>query len=158
MLTHRLVPPVALFERIAAQHQHRATDTLHHAVAFYAHFYGGRFEHVAAVHGCFGHDVLAFIYLVAPQLFRTQTGQIRVATDGLAQGQTILKRQAGIDYPKPAGRRACPPVPPALGARCRRLQRLVRSNPDAPMAASLTLAPPRHPARPSSQIPPCTCP
>lgn len=114
-VTHRLVLPVALFERIAAQHQHRATDTLHHAVAFYAHFYGGRFEHVAAVHGCFGHDVLAFIYLVAPQLFRTQTGQIRVATDGLAQGQTILKRQAGIDYPQAGWEAGLPASSACLG-------------------------------------------
>jgi len=97
-VTHRLVLPVTLFERISQHHRHRATDTLRHAVAFYANFYGGRFEHVAAVHGCFGHDVLAFIYLVAPQLFQTQVGQIRVATDGLAQGQTILKRHAAIDY------------------------------------------------------------
>jgi inosine-uridine nucleoside N-ribohydrolase len=63
---------------------------------------------VAAVHGCFGHDVLAFIYLVAPQLFQTQAGQIRVATDGLAQGQTILKRQAGIAYPQAGWEPALP--------------------------------------------------
>jgi inosine-uridine nucleoside N-ribohydrolase len=107
-VTHRLVLPVTMFEGIAQHHRHRATDTLHHAVDFYAHFYGSRFEHVAAVHGCFGHDVLAFIYLVAPQLFQTQAGQIRVATDGLAQGQTMLKRQAGINYPQAGWEAAVP--------------------------------------------------
>ncbi|NBT55705.1 MAG: nucleoside hydrolase [Betaproteobacteria bacterium] len=63
-VTHRLVLPVTMFERIAQRHHHCATDTLHHAVAFYANFYGS------------------------------------VATDGVAQGQTILKRQAGIEYPQ----------------------------------------------------------
>jgi inosine-uridine nucleoside N-ribohydrolase len=114
-VTHRLVLPVTLFERIAAHQQHRATDTLHHAVAFYANFYGSRFQHVAAMHGCFGHDVLAFIYLVAPQLFQTQSGQIRVATDGVAQGQTILKRQAGIDYPQAGWEAAIPDSTACLG-------------------------------------------
>ena len=114
-VTHRLVLPVTMFERIAQHHRHRATDTLHHAVAFYANFYGSRFEHVAAVHGCFGHDVLAFIYLVAPQLFQTKTGQIRVATDGVAQGQTILKRQVGIEYPQAGWEAAVPSSKVCLG-------------------------------------------
>ena len=114
-VTHRLVLPVTLFERIAQHHRHRATDTLHHAVAFYANFYGSRFEHVAAVHGCFGHDVLAFIYLVAPHLFQTKSGQIRVATDGVAQGQTILKRQAGIEYPQAGWEAALPSSTACMG-------------------------------------------
>ena len=114
-VTHRLVLPVTMFEGIAQHHRHRATDTLHHAVDFYANFYGSRFEHVAAVHGCFGHDVLAFIYLVAPQLFQTKTGQIRVAIDGVAQGQTILKRQAGIDYPQAGWEAAIPDSTACLG-------------------------------------------
>jgi len=100
-VTHRLVLPVTLFQKMADHHRHRATDALHHAVSFYADFYGARFAHVAAIRGCFGHDVLAFIYLVAPHLFETQSGQVRVVSDGLAQGQTILKRQPGIDYPHP---------------------------------------------------------
>jgi inosine-uridine nucleoside N-ribohydrolase len=114
-VTHRLVLPVTLFERIAQHHRHRATDTLHHAVAFYANFYGSRFEHVAAVHGCFGHDVLAFIYLVAPHLFQTKSGQIRVATDGIAQGQTILKRQVGIEYPQAGWEAALPSSTACMG-------------------------------------------
>jgi inosine-uridine nucleoside N-ribohydrolase len=59
--------------------------------------------------------VLAFIYLVAPQLFQTQSGQIRVATDGVAQGQTILKRQAGIDYPQAGWEAAIPDSTACLG-------------------------------------------
>jgi purine nucleosidase len=98
-VTHRLILPVALFKKIAAHHQHPATDVLAHAVGFYANFYSGLYPHVAEIHGCFGHDVLAFIYLTNPELFTTETGRVRVAVDGLAQGQTMLRRKA-IDYPQ----------------------------------------------------------
>jgi inosine-uridine nucleoside N-ribohydrolase len=55
---------------------------------------------VAAIHGCFGHDVLAFIYLTNPELFTLETGRIRVATEGLAQGQTIMKRAPFEEHPQ----------------------------------------------------------
>jgi inosine-uridine nucleoside N-ribohydrolase len=91
-VTHRVILPVSLFQQIAQHHQHPATDTLHHAVRFYADFYSGLYPHVAEIHGCFGHDVLAFIYLTNPELFTLEAGRIRVATEGLAQGQTIMQR------------------------------------------------------------------
>ena len=98
-VTHRVILPVSLFKTIAAHHQHPATDTLLHAVAFYADFYSGLYPHVAEIHGCFGHDVLAFIYLTNPELFTLETGRIRVATEGLAQGQTIMKRAPFEEHP-----------------------------------------------------------
>jgi len=98
-VTHRLILPVSLFARIAAHHQHPATDTLLHAVNFYAGFYSDLYPHVAAIHGCFGHDVLAFIYLSNPELFGLEHGRVRVVTEGLAQGQTVLRRKT-IPYPQ----------------------------------------------------------
>jgi inosine-uridine nucleoside N-ribohydrolase len=98
-VTHQVILPVSLFAHIAQHHQRPATDTLHHAVAFYANFYSGLYPHVAAIHGCFGHDVLAFVALTNPDLFSTETGRVRVAVDGLAQGQTMLRRKS-IDYPQ----------------------------------------------------------
>jgi inosine-uridine nucleoside N-ribohydrolase len=98
-VTHQLILPVTLFQQIAAHQQHVATDTLLHAVKFYANFYSDLYPHVAKIHGCFGHDVLAFIYLTNPELFEVETGRMRVAVDGLAQGQTMLRRKH-IDYPQ----------------------------------------------------------
>jgi inosine-uridine nucleoside N-ribohydrolase len=98
-VTHQVILPVALFKKIAAHQHHIATDTLLHAVSFYANFYSNLYPHVAKIHGCFGHDVLAFIYLTNPELFALETGRIRVATDGLAQGQTMMRRKH-IDYPQ----------------------------------------------------------
>jgi len=99
-VTHRVILPVSLFKEIAHHHQHLATDTLHQAVSFYADFYSGLYPHVAEIHGCFGHDVLAFIYLVNPELFTTELGCIRVATEGLAQGQTMMNRNPFVNYPQ----------------------------------------------------------
>ena len=97
-VTHQVIMPVALFKRIASKHKHIATDTLLHAVDFYANFYSNLYPHVAKIHGCFGHDVLAFICLTHPEFFKLESGRIRVATDGLAQGQTMMNRKDFIDY------------------------------------------------------------
>jgi inosine-uridine nucleoside N-ribohydrolase len=98
-VTHQVILPVTLFAQIAKHHQHAATDTLLHAVKFYADFYSDLYPHVAKIHGCFGHDVLAFIYLTNPEFFTLESGRVRVAVDGLAQGQTILRRRH-INYPQ----------------------------------------------------------
>lgn len=100
-VTHRVVTELALFEKIAQHHQHPATDDLLHAVKFYATFYSGLHKHLdATTPGCYAHDLLAFIYLVAPELFRMESGCVRVATEGLAQGQTMMDRRPYIDYPQ----------------------------------------------------------
>ena len=100
-VTHQVIMPVALFKAIAEKQQHMATDVLHHAVGFYANFYSGLYPHVAKIHGCFGHDVLAFIYLTNPELFTVESGNVRVAVAGMAQGQTMMNRKDFIDYPQP---------------------------------------------------------
>lgn len=100
-VTHRVITELALFKKIAAHHQHIATDTLHHAVAFYTAFYSGLHPHLAANPGCFAHDLLAFVYLVKPALFTVETGGVRVVMDGMAQGQTMLNRRGYVNYPQP---------------------------------------------------------
>lgn len=99
-VTHRVVTGLSLFKKIADHHRHVATDTLHHAVAFYSTFYSGLHKHLALEAGCFAHDLLAFVYLVRPDLFTLESGSIRVATEGIAQGQTMLNRRPYIEYPQ----------------------------------------------------------
>ena len=99
-VTHRVVVLVSLFKKIAERHRHPATDTLHRGVEFYSGFYTGLYPDIAATPGCFAHDLLAFIYLVSPQLFTVQSRSVRVATDGLAQGQTIMNQRGFVDYPQ----------------------------------------------------------
>jgi len=99
-VTHRVVLPSSFFDALAKQHNHLAMDTLRHAVHFYCNFYGAIRPELG--HACYGHDVLAFVYLVAPELFQTQDGKIRVATQGIANGQTMMDKHGGkLFYPQP---------------------------------------------------------
>ena len=114
-VTHRVIVPVTLFESIAKKHQHPATDVLLQAVRFYAEFYSGIYPHVAKIHGCFGHDVLAFIYLTNPELFTLESGDIRVATEGIANGQTMMNRKAFLHYPQAGWGNGRPAVEVCMG-------------------------------------------
>lgn len=100
-VTHQVVTELPLFERLAAHHRHPATDTLLHAVQFYSHFYSGLHKQRFSVPGCYAHDLLAFMVLLRPDWFETEHGVLRVATEGLSKGQTILQRLDFIDYPQP---------------------------------------------------------
>jgi purine nucleosidase len=53
---------------------------------FYIDFYGRHVEDGMVVH-----DSCACVYLVAPELFTTRSGAIRVVAGGIADGQTIQK-------------------------------------------------------------------
>ena len=116
-VTHQVVLPAALFARLAEQHQHFAMNTLYQSVRFYCDFY--RSIRPDMGHGCYGHDMLAFVWLVAPELFSTQTGRIRVATEGIGNGQTMMAKrpgsflQAGWEANKPETR-VCMKIDAAL--------------------------------------------
>lgn len=99
-VTYQVVVPVAMFEKFAAQHKHPVTDTLLHAVRFYAQFYATRYPDLKTKPGCFGHDMLAFIALLHPELFSFAHGRLRCVSDGIAQGQTILHDRLAMDYPQ----------------------------------------------------------
>lgn len=96
-VTHRVVLLSDFFKRLKEHHQHVAMDTLYHAVMFYSDFYSSIRPDMG--HGCYGHDVLAFVWLVAPELFKTKSGRIRVERQGLANGQTMMAKLA-IPYPQ----------------------------------------------------------
>lgn len=113
-VTYQVLLPISLFEKIATHHRHTATDTLLHAVKFYSAFYASRFAHMKDFAGCYGHDVMAFICLTNPELFGYETGPTRVATEGFAQGQTIMKRQSFMQYPTAGWDADVPPIRAAM--------------------------------------------
>jgi inosine-uridine nucleoside N-ribohydrolase len=98
-VTHQVILPLQSFEHMAQQQQHPAMDTLCHAVRFYSNFYSQHDPMIGQITGCYGHDVLAFVVLTHPELFTLKTGRVRVAVDGLAQGQTMMQRKA-VSYPQ----------------------------------------------------------
>jgi inosine-uridine nucleoside N-ribohydrolase len=98
-VTHRVILPSSYFAQLTQHHaQHIAMKTLLHAVMFYSDFHKDIRPELG--HGCYGHDILAFVYLVAPQLFKTQDGRIRVQVDGMGNGQTMMDRNGNLPYPE----------------------------------------------------------
>ncbi|MDR5754219.1 MULTISPECIES: nucleoside hydrolase [unclassified Caballeronia] len=66
------------------------------------HFESDRIE------GIYVHDYSAVAYLLAPHLYETRSGPVRVVTSGIATGQTIQKPSAmHVDAPDWDGRPAC---------------------------------------------------
>jgi inosine-uridine nucleoside N-ribohydrolase len=57
-------------------------------------------EQSAQLQGIYVHDSSAVAYLLAPQLYTTRRGPVRVLTDGIAVGQTIQK-PATLPVPAP---------------------------------------------------------
>ena len=53
---------------------------------FYSRFY----ESTRGVRTTFQHDSIAVAFAIAPELFETRRGKLRVLTDGVAKGQTIF--------------------------------------------------------------------
>ncbi len=96
-VTHQVVMTADWYKQLAAAKQHPATDALAHAVDFYSSFYQSIRPELG--HACYCHDVLAFVYLVAPELFKTMDGRVRVATSGVGNGQTMMDRKA-LPYPQ----------------------------------------------------------
>ncbi|SKA90709.1 Inosine-uridine nucleoside N-ribohydrolase [Thiothrix eikelboomii] len=82
-----------LFSYIAL-HNRKVGPMLHRAADFYIDFY----QHEHKVAGCYGHDICALTYVLKPELFQTIEGAICVVPEGIAAGQTIMKRIKGDAY------------------------------------------------------------
>ena len=52
------------------------------------------FHHSTGVNGLYTHDPAAIAYVIDPEMFFTEEGEIRVVQDGIAEGLTIMNRKA----------------------------------------------------------------
>lgn len=60
-------------------------------------FYAGFYNKILDIDGLCPHDSVALTYILAPELFVTQRGAVRVPTHGIAIGQTILDKRGNWD-------------------------------------------------------------
>lgn len=91
-VTRQIVMGPAELDRLAAHGGEAGrfiVDTSRGYRAFHAQF---------GIDGYYVHDSTAAVYVVDPSLFEVRSGPVRVATDGVAVGQTI-QRDWGIPYP-----------------------------------------------------------
>lgn len=61
-------------------------------------FYSSFYASIGYTAGFPMHDASAVAYAIAPELFRVQTGPVRVVTNGIAKGETILNREPAREY------------------------------------------------------------
>lgn len=94
-VTHQVLLTRSLFADIKTNNQ-KVGAFMQQAATFYIDFYRNERE---ADDGCFGHDVSAVVYVTNPELFGTIDGTIRVAAEGIAAGQTIMRRNQSRGYP-----------------------------------------------------------
>jgi inosine-uridine nucleoside N-ribohydrolase len=92
-VTHKVLMMDALQERVRDANP-AFGEFLYKAGRFYSDFYKAN----RGAEGCYVHDSSAVAYAINPDLFDVVKGPVRVATDGLAKGQTILKH---TDYTYP---------------------------------------------------------
>lgn len=84
-VTHQVLLKNAVMERIAAANPEQG-GFLNQAAQHYFDFYRG----ALGVDGCYFHDAATVAYVLDPSLFGCRHGRIRVATEGLALGQTMM--------------------------------------------------------------------
>ncbi|NRA20885.1 MAG: nucleoside hydrolase [Oceanospirillaceae bacterium] len=92
-VTHQVILNKALFAKIAAENA-KVGQFMADAAKFYIDFYSS----IRDIDGCYAHDVSAVAYVIDPEIFGTIEGEVCVATEGVAIGQTIMSR-FGIPYP-----------------------------------------------------------
>jgi inosine-uridine nucleoside N-ribohydrolase len=92
-VTHRVLMDPAFFQRL--RHEGGAEgEFIWHMSRHYVGFYG---RHVG-VAGCYVHDSSAAACVLAPELFNTRAGPVRVVEQGIAIGQTIQAPLSGRRY------------------------------------------------------------
>lgn len=81
MINNELLNKIRIADRQCGEFLYRATQ-------FYFNFYQQTF----GIDGCYIHDASTIVYAIAPDIFSTEPGLVRVATEGIAIGQTIVAK------------------------------------------------------------------
>jgi len=84
-VTHQVLLKAGVLERIEAANPEQG-GFLNKAAQHYFGFY----REAMGIDGCYFHDAATIAYVLDPSLFGCRHGAIRVATDGLAIGQTMM--------------------------------------------------------------------
>ncbi|WP_028671561.1 nucleoside hydrolase [Saccharospirillum impatiens] len=84
-VTHQVLLKAGVLERIEAANPDQG-GFLNKAAQHYFSFY----REAMGIDGCYFHDAATIAYVLDPSLFGCRHGAIRVATDGLAIGQTMM--------------------------------------------------------------------
>ncbi len=94
-VTQETIMPAAVLAKLG-----REGGAVGQFIAEIADFYLEFHRAYDGIDGLFIHDASAVAYLLAPSLFTTRSGPVRVVCDGIAVGQTIQSREGGKRPPR----------------------------------------------------------
>lgn len=103
--------PLAWIEELGIRRPHPALATLAHAVRVQA---TARASYETGEPACPSGGLLGLLYLLQPSLFQTTSGRVRVVTEGLAEGQSIMDRREELAYAQPGWESELPKIEAAL--------------------------------------------
>ncbi|MBX9872858.1 MAG: nucleoside hydrolase [Burkholderiaceae bacterium] len=115
--------PLALTEAWATGRPHPALATLAHAVRVQA---TARASYESGEPACPSGGLLGLLYLLQPSLFQTTSGRVRVVTEGLAEGQSIMDRREELAYAQPGWESELPKIEATLSFEVQAGLELVR--------------------------------
>jgi inosine-uridine nucleoside N-ribohydrolase len=88
-------------KQIAISQTHVLFDTLSEAASFTTAYHMGIDVELALEEAFLCKEVLGLMYVLHPEWFKMESGRIRVATEGVAEGMTIMDRQEDLMFPQP---------------------------------------------------------
>ncbi len=103
--------PLAWVEELATRRAHPALATLAHAVRVQAM---ARASDESGAPACPCGGLLGLLWLLQPSLFQTRSGRVRVVTEGLAEGQSIMDQREQLAYAQPGWETELPKIEAAL--------------------------------------------
>jgi len=84
-VTQKVVMTRELLEKIRVGNQH-CGEFLSQITQLYFDFH----KETQNIDGCYVHDASTIVYAIAPDIFTTQQGAVRVSKEGVAIGQTVI--------------------------------------------------------------------
>lgn len=103
--------PLAWIEELGIRRPYPALATLAHAVRVQA---TARASYETGEPACPSGGLLGLLYLLQHSLFQTTSGRVRVVTEGLAEGQSIMDRREELAYAQPGWESELPKIEAAL--------------------------------------------
>lgn len=115
--------PLAWVEELAERGAYPALTALAHAVRVQAL---ARAAYESGESACPSGGLLGLLYLLEPGLFQTTSGRVRVVTEGLAEGQSIMDQREQLAYAQPGWESELPKIEAALAFQAQAGLDLVR--------------------------------
>ena len=113
-VSESIVITTAQMRSIAGRQLHPLTELLAQATAKSAAYGAEQDDDLAEQEAFWAHEIAPVIYVLRPDWFTIQEGRVRVAVNGVAEGQTIMDRNEKRQFAQPGWEPHIPKIQVAL--------------------------------------------